>query len=475
MAADSRRVLGVTALALINVAAVLSLRNFTSMAENGGASIFWYLLGTIVFLIPTSLAGAELATGWPDAGGIYAWVKHAFGNEYGFLAIWCEWSENVVWFPTVLAYLASTLAFAISPELAKNNAYMAGVMLVVFWGATFFNFMGTRASAALSSIGTTIGTIIPGLLVVGLAMVYVFQGQPTAIGPLTASKLFPSFNISNLAFAATVILIFAGMEMAGFHATETKNPQRDYPRAIFLSATIIFTVTVLGTLAIAAVVPAKQMSLAGGLMQAFQIFLTKLGMAWAAPIVAVLLAVGALAQLSTWLAGPAKGLQPVAVEGDLPRVFRRENADHMPVGVLLIQAVLGSILALMMLLVPSINTGYWILSALTTQVIGIMYILMFASVIRLRMTEPDTPRAYSIPGGTAGVWIVGGIGLFAVAFALLVGFLPPQQIQTGSPITYTLTMIFGVIMLAGPPFLFHRFRRPSWAASAQERAAIEAE
>ena len=473
-AKGQRRVLGVTALALINVAAVLSLRNFAELAIYGWSSIFWYLLGTITFLIPTSLIGAELATGWPEAGGVYAWVRRAWGDQPGFLAIWCEWAENIVWFPTVLAYVAATLAFALNPDLTSDPVYMATVMLVIFWGTTFFNFLGTRASAALSSIGTTVGTIIPGTLIILLGIAYLVQGNASQIGAPSASNLVPSFSLSNLAFAASIVLVFAGMEMAGFHATETRNPQRDFPRAILMSALIIFTVTVLGTIAIAIVVPSKDIGLAGGLMQAFEAFLHKLNIGWAATPVAILLVVGAVAQLSTWLVGPAKGLQPVAMQGDLPPVFRKMNKRDMPVGVLIIQAVLSSVFVLLMVLLPSVNTGYWVLSALTSQVFAIMYILMFSSVIRLRITQPDTPRAYKIPGGMAGVWIVAGVGLVSMVFALVVGFIPPSQVETGSPVLYTVGMIAGVVLLAGPPFLFHRFRRPSWQPTAEEIAADEA-
>jgi amino acid transporter len=107
---------------MINVAAVLSIRNFPSMAVHGWSSIGWYIIGTVFFPIPISLAVAELATGWPEGGGLYAWVRNAFGEKSGFVAIFCEWSNNFVWFPTVLAFIASTLAFAITPDLAENGS-----------------------------------------------------------------------------------------------------------------------------------------------------------------------------------------------------------------------------------------------------------------------------------------------------------------------------------------------------------------
>ena len=77
----SKKVLGLFALAMINVAAVLSIRNFPSMAVYGWSCIGWYIMGAVMFLIPISLAGAELATGWPKSGGVYVWVREALGDR----------------------------------------------------------------------------------------------------------------------------------------------------------------------------------------------------------------------------------------------------------------------------------------------------------------------------------------------------------------------------------------------------------
>ena len=160
------KVLGVFALAMINVAAVLSIRNFPSMAEFGWSSIGWYIIGTILFLIPISLAGAELATGWPEGGGVYNWVKKAFGEKGGFIAIFCDWSNNLVWFPTVLAFIASTLAFAITPNLANNPFYMLSVMMIVFWGTTAIAYFGPEVTAKFSNVGVILGSIVPIVIII---------------------------------------------------------------------------------------------------------------------------------------------------------------------------------------------------------------------------------------------------------------------------------------------------------------------
>lgn len=110
---SSNKKLGIISLAMINVAAVLSLRNFPTMAMEGWGMIFWYVLFTVCFLIPIALVAAELASTWPKAGGIYAWVKEAFPGDGSFITIWCSWVNNLVWFPTVVSFFAATLAYAV--------------------------------------------------------------------------------------------------------------------------------------------------------------------------------------------------------------------------------------------------------------------------------------------------------------------------------------------------------------------------
>jgi len=127
------------------------------------------------------------------------------------------------------------------------------------------------------------------------------------------------------------------------------------------------------------------------------------------------------------------------------------------------------------IVVPSVNTAYWMLSAMTVQILAIMYILLFASVIRLRYKEPNTARPYKIPGGKLGIWIVGGAGGIACLFTFVIGFVPPTGLTTQGPLQYVLTMIVGTVLLSLPPFIFYRFRRSGWRASKAElKAALSA-
>ncbi|MEI8333887.1 MAG: APC family permease, partial [Chloroflexota bacterium] len=436
------KTLGVFALAMINVAAVLSLRNYPSMAVYGWSSIGWYVIGTVAFLIPVSLVGAELATGWPKGGGIYAWVHEAFGEKVGFIAVFCEWSNNLVWFPTVLAFVASTIFYAFNPDLANDNVLLFIVMMAVFWGTTLIAALGERISSSFGSFGVIAGSIVPAILIIGLGVLYVVTGKPIDLPPLSLSAMVPDIQLNTLPFVATVVLLFAGMEMAGFHALDVKNPQADFPKAMAVSAIIIFVLTVLGTLAIAFVVPVSQLSLAAGLMQAFQAFLVAFGLEGLLGPLAILVALGGMALLASWLIGPALGLGVVADGGDMPPVFARTNRRGAPVGVLVIQALLGTLISTAFLFLPSVSSAYWLLSALTVTLLCIAYLGMFGAVIRLRYTQPDVHRSFRIPGGMVGVWVVGGLGFAACAFTFIVSLLPPTSEKVGVA-EYALFMIIG--------------------------------
>jgi amino acid transporter len=464
----SKKVLGLFALAMINVAAVLSIRNFPSMAVYGWSCIGWYILGAVLFLIPISLAGAELATGWPEGGGVYAWVKQAFGEKGGFTALFCEWSNNLVWFPTVLSFIASTLAFALTPALANSSWYMFSVMMIAFWGTTAIAYFGEETSTKFGNIGVILGSIIPAILIIILGVWWTTSGAAIVLPPFSVSAMVPTITLATLPFFSTIILLFAGMEMAGFHALETRNPQKDFPMAMAVSAIIIVVCTVLATLAIAFVIPADQLNLASGVMQAIEYFFKAAGIPGLVGPMALLITLGGVVSLAAWLIGPAKGLGVVAEEGNMPPMFDRTNKYGAPVAVLVIQALIGSAISLLYVFLPSVNQAYWILSAMTVELLCIVYILVFASVIKLRYSQPDTPRPFRIPGGMAGVWIVGGLGLFGTAFAFVVGLMPPSYFPTSGWV-YVGSVLLGTFLLAVPPLVFLKFKKPGWLKKAGDR------
>ena len=458
------RVLSVFTLAMINVAAIASLRNLPMMAEYGLALVFYLTLSGLFFFIPTALVSAELATGWPKTGGVYVWVKEGLGPRWGFLAIWLQWVTNVVWLPTVLSFIAATIAYIINPELAENKTYTLTIVLVGLWGATFLNFRGMKLSGFISSTGAIFGTLVPGALIIILGFAWLFKGGSTEIS-FTAQGLIPDMgNIKQLVLIAGILLGLAGMEMSAVHAQEVKDPRRNYPKAILLSTVVIMALFIIGSLSIAIVVPNKEISLVAGVMEAFEKFFAAYNIMWLVPIFAVLIAFGAFAQVSTWIVGPTKGLAATGRNGDLPPFFQHLNRNAIPTNILIVQALIVTLFSLVILLMPTVSSSYWILTALTALVYLSMYLLMFISAIRLRYTRPDTPRPYKIPGGNFGMWLVAGVGILASAFAMFIGFFPPAQLESGNKFFYVAFLVIGLAVLCLTPILIYHFRKPSWVA-----------
>jgi amino acid transporter len=450
--------LSVFSLVMINVIAVDSLRSLTAGAEYGLALISFYLITAIVFFIPTILVTAELATGWPNTGGVYVWVREAFGPRCGFLTIWLQWIYNVVWFPTIFAFIAGVLAYLIHPDLVNNKIYMLTVILTCIWVVTFINCLGIKISSWFSALGAIVGTLFPMALIAILGCVWLYFGKNTH--SVTLHDFLPNpGHLANLAFLTNILFGLMGIEMSAVHAGDVKNPQRDYPRALLISGIIIFITLVFACLAIAIVIPADKLNLVSGLLDAFTIFFNAYHMNWFMPVIAVLIILGSLSGAAAWIIGPARGLYIATQDNELPRFLQRVNQKNMPVGILLTQGVVVTLLCVVFLIMPSVNSSYWVLSNLTAQLGLLFYIFMFAAFIRLRFKHAHTKRAFKVPGGKIGACLVAGLGIITCASTLVLGFSPPAQLNLEKIISYEIILIVGMIVFCVPPFFLHVRRK----------------
>ncbi|WP_338695908.1 APC family permease [Streptomyces sp. Q6] len=455
---NRRQFISWVTLGLMTTASVASLRPSPTMAIYGLAAIFLYLLPALVFLLPTALVGAELASGW--TGGIYRWVSEALGKPLGFVAVWCQFAMTIAYYPSLLAYVASTFAYVIHPSLAENGLYVAICIVVIYWAGVWVSSRGTRTVAGLSSLGLIIGTLVPGVVLVALGIVFLGQGNPSA-APMTAGHWLPPWTgLASLVLIVNNFLSYAGMEMNGVHVSSLRSPRGEYPRSVFLATGLVLLIFILPALAISWVMPAEQLSLTAGLMQAFQAFFDHFHVGWMTKIVGIMLVCAALGGMLTWLAGPAKGLVLLSrQEGYLPPFLQRFNKYGVPQNVMIAQGVLTTLIGVLYAFSDDVSSQYWMFSVITIQIYLVAYLLMFLAVVRLRRTRPDVPRGFVVPAVT----LVAGVGFVASVLALVIGFVPPDQYDTG-PLWRYLLIVGGGLLLLGvaAPVAFLRFRKPSW-------------
>ena len=460
--------LSVATLAIMNVTAVVSLRGLPAEAEYGVSSAFYYLFAAIVFLIPTALVAAELAAMFSDKqGGVFRWVGEAFGKRMGFLAIWLQWVESTIWYPTVLTFGAVSLAFigmnhAYDMTLASNRLYTLVVVLAIYWLATFISLKGMSWVGKVSKIGGLVGTIIPAGLLVVLAIVYLVAGGTSHMD--FHGSFFPDLtNFNNLVLASSIFLFYAGMEMGGIHVKEVDNPSKNYPKAVLIGSLVTVLIFVLGTFSLGIIIPKEDINLTQSLLVGFDRYFAFIKASWLSPIIAIALAFGVLAGVLTWVAGPSKGIFAVGRAGYLPPFFQKTNKIGVQRNILLIQGAIVTLLGLLFVVMPSVQSFYQILSQLTVLLYLIMYLMMFAAAIYLRYNMKDVDRPFRIGGkGNGLMWIIGGLGFLGSLLAFILSFIPPGQIAVGSNAMWYSVLVIGCIVVVVAPLIIYAMRKPSW-------------
>ena len=459
--------LSVATLAIMNITAVVSLRGLPAEAIYGLSSAFYYLFAAIVFLIPTAMVAAELAAMFSDKqGGVFRWVGEAFGPRTGFLAIWLQWIESTIWYPTVLTFGAVSIAFiglndAADAVLASNKVFTLITVLAIYWVATFIAMKGLSWVGKFSKWGGLIGTIIPAGLLIVLGAIYILSGGHNYMD-MSQSFIPDLTKLDNIVLASSIFLFYAGMEMMGVHVMEVNNPSKNYPKAIIIGSLATVAIFVLGTFALGFVIPSKDINLTQSLLIGFDNYFRYFHMSWAGPIIAVALMFGVLAGVLTWVAGPSKGIFMVGKAGYLPPFFQKTNGEGVQKNILLVQGGIVTLLSLLFVVMPSVQSFYQILSQLTILLYLIMYMLMFAAAIVLRYKMKDAERPFRLGKGNGLMWVLGAVGFAGSLLAFVLSFIPPGQINIGSTTVWYAVLIAGCVIMVIIPYIIYATRKPSW-------------
>lgn len=453
------RKIPLVSLVLLIVAAIDSIRNLPAPALFGGSLIFFFVLAAILFLIPTSLVSAELSATFPEKGGVYHWVKAAFGAKWAMLAIWLQWINTMVWYPTILSFIAGTAAYLIDPNLVNNKVYLMTGVLAVFWSVTLINLRGVHFSAKLNSICAVFGVMLPMVFLVGLGVVWLIMKRPIQI-ELGLTHLLPSLGVAdNWVSLVAIMASFLGMELAGVHVNDIKEPQRNFPKAVLYAATFILLSMLFGSLTIAVVLPAHEINLVAGVIQVLTSLLDSFGIGFLTPVFAVLIVLGTVGQITNYLISPAKGLMHAAEFGFMPPFFMRQNRHGVASSILIGQGIVVTCVCSLFMLVPTVNDFYWFLTALSTELYMMMYLLMFLAALYLHHRYVNRPQTFKIPGGHIGMWCTGLLGVSGCLMTIVVSFFPPDALAISSLSSYAKMIAIGNIISISPVFLFFYYKR----------------
>ncbi|MGL5682527.1 MAG: APC family permease [Marinifilaceae bacterium] len=459
-------------LVALNVATVVNIYGFPSEAVYGLSSISLYLIAIIVFLIPISLVSGELGSMFPRDGGVYTWVSEAFSPKVGVWAIWLQWIQSVFFYPLSLTFAAVTLSYVVPDEvvaqdLANNKYYIMAVILGIFWISTFIASRGVKNLGWLSRISVWLGIYVPAILLIGFAIYYVVTGGEIQM-QMEPIVLFPRLtNIDQFVMAASIMLFFSGMEVNGAHVIMMRNPTKNYPRALIITALIIGLIFILGTLSISIIIPQNEINITQSVIVAFQKYLKLMHIEFLLPVIAIALPLGVFANTISWISGPSTVLRYVAQLGYFPKFIEKQNKKGAPIGILLIQFLIVTVLAFIYVVSAQIQQGYQLLLQITNAVYLTMYMILFLSYLRLRYKQPHVQRPFKVSRSTIVSWIIGIMGFMASLVSFVLCFFPPQQIGSVNHKYYLFILIAIYVILLLPPIAFSLKRHHNESSSSK--------
>ncbi|WP_415313383.1 glutamate:gamma-aminobutyrate antiporter [Clostridium perfringens] len=410
---------------------VMAVYEYPTFATSKLHLVFYLLLGGFLWFIPVALCAAEMATvdGW-EKGGVFTWTGKNLGKKYGFANLFFEFFEITVGFVTMIYFILGALSYVFDwPALNSNPMIKFIGVLVIFWILALSQFGGTKYTAKIAKIGFIVGILLPAAILIILALVYIIQGNPIYIS--SKDTFVPDFTkVNTLVVFVSFILSYMGVEASATHANEMDNPKKEYPLAMLLLVIVAIVVSTLGGLAIAAVIPQNQINLSAGVVQTFVVLLGHFtaNNTILVKIIALLLAFGVIAEVSSWVVGPTRGMIIAAEEGAIPKSWAKTNEHDVPVYLVIAQGIIVSIWdAVLTFGAGGSNLSFLAAMSLTVVIYLSGYILFFVGYIKAILGE-GLNGAYQMPGGKPVKIIVAIIGLATSIFAFFISFVPPTSI-----------------------------------------------
>jgi amino acid transporter len=425
---------------LFTVCAIIVIDTLAPSAAIGASSISWWVITLVLFFIPYGLITAELGSTYPEQGGLYVWIKRAFGEKWAARSTWYYWINVALWMPSVYILFAGIFSQLFFPDLALWAQIAIGVVMT--WLTVWIGVITLETGKWVPNLGAILKALI--MLVLGVGGI-VFAANNGIANDLSASAMLPSWD-AGLMFLPVIVYSFMGFELMSGAGEEMQNPGRDIPRAIIISGALIAFFYLFGTVGILLALPLDQLGLVSGIVDTLRAIL---GDSSLGNLAVMVLGIGALytflANMVTWTMGANRTAAEAANEGELPAVFSQLHpVNKTPVGAYLITGVVSTVVLVLYGLIAGSNEDlFWTLFAFSSIVFLLPYLAMFPAFLKLRAIDPQIKRPYQVPGGKAAAWIMAIVCQIFILQAILFFIWVP-----GEPIdwAYAIPVLLGVLV-----------------------------
>jgi len=451
----SNKTFGLLSMVLFSVSAVLVGDTVASSAAMGVSGLtFWLVLG-VLFFLPYGLVTAELGAAWADEGGIYVWVREAFGPLWGTVTAWLYWVNVAFWAPSVFVLLVGTFQSVFAPSMSRGQQMWA--VLALIWVMVAVGVLPLRFSKWVPDVSAALKLIV--LVGVGVGGV-AYAARHGLANSFAPQQWIPDLSQSG-AYLPIVIFSFMGFELMSAAGDEIKEPQRDVPRMAVLAGVMILFVYMFATFGILAAVPVHEINIVTGIADALRIVSATLmpGREALFNVLVVALLFTFLGNMITWSIGANHSVAAAAADGAMPKPFGRMNRWDSPWLAFVLMGAIASVLTVMnYTLFARDESVFWSIFALSSVVFLLPYLLMFPSLVALRYRCPDRERPYRLPGGMLGAWIavilceLGIVAALVLFFAAVPEGTPPAlfRIIVGSGMVLSLVVGFVMYVIVRP-------------------------
>ncbi|MBO6003807.1 MAG: amino acid permease [Aeriscardovia sp.] len=444
---------------------VMAMYEYPSFATSQFAVVFFVLLGGIFWFLPTALVSAELASvdGWSE-GGVFGWVGNALhSDKLGFMALFFQWFQITVGFVTMCYFVIGMLADIFGWSEMNSVPWVKFLFVILlFLLINLCQLGGTKYTANIAKWGFLIGILLTSIIFFIVAITYLAQGNPVQI-KFGASQFFPNFsNVGTLTIFATFILAFEGVEASGSHIDELDNPNRNYPLVMLIIVILAIILDALGGLAVACVIPQQQLSLNSGIFQTLQFLMYHFSptLTWFIDIMSVLIVVGVVAEIGSWVVGPSTGMRDSAEYGMMPQWIAKTNKHGVPVNMLIIQFVVFIMWdAILTFGGSGGNVSFLVATTLTTLIYLVCYLLMYVSYFKLIFAGKNLKRSYNVPGGIVVKTIVAVCGTLTSLFAFCMSFTPSTALSGNQTTIFLVLLIICFIISIIIPVIITAFHK----------------
>ncbi len=434
-----RKVLRGLDLTLFTVCAILVIDQLAASAAIGPQAVFWWIFTMVLFFIPYGLITAELGSAYPDQGGIYAWVRRAFGPRWGGRTAWLWWINVALWQPSVFILFAGIFAALFMPDLSLWTQIAIAVALT--WITVWINIVRLDIGKWVPNLGAIFKVAI--MLVIGIGG-FVYASNHGVANELTLSSMAPSWGAS-LAFLPVIVYNFMGFELMSGASAEMKNPARDVPLTIAVAGILIAAFYLFATVGILIALPLEEIDLVSGIVDTLRVLLGEGGASGAFVIALGLMALYSfLANMVTWTMGANRSAAEAAIDGNLPAMFARLHAVHKtPASAAIVTGVVTTVVIVIYgFLAADAEDLFWTLFAFSSIVFLLPYLLMFAAFLRLRSIDATTARPYRVPGGEGGAWVLALLCALFILQAIVFFIYTPGEFDA----TYAASVVIGVLV-----------------------------